>query len=147
MNFLICICRKKSTGFVAFDVNYGDDSDNESDDKIGEDEEITHFVGSKNIGAAHEKDNNQDNLEQAYIALWEDKIVQVYIRLLFGWIKRHLLWISIWRRLDSCWLIIMHYCFRIIQVSTLLWLQEIYIIDACVEHIKYRADIFSIRCF
>ena len=33
------------------------------------------------------------------------------------------------------------------QVSTLLWLQEIYIIDACVEHIKYRADIFSIRCF
>ena len=41
----------------------------------------------------------------------------------------------------------MHYCFRIIQVSTLLWLQEIYIIDACVEHIKYRADIFSIRCF
>ena len=24
-----------------------------------------------------------------------------------------------------------------IQVSTLLWLQEIYIIDACVEHIKY----------
>ena len=31
--------------------------------------------------------------------------------------------------------------------STLLWLQEIYIIDACVEHIKYRADIFSIRCF
>ena len=35
----------------AFDVNNGDDSDNES----GEDEEITHFVGSKNIGAAHEK--------------------------------------------------------------------------------------------
>ena len=33
----------------AFDVNNGDDSDNES----GEDEEITHFVGSKNIGAAH----------------------------------------------------------------------------------------------
>ena len=31
----------------------------------------------------------------------------------------------------------MHYCFRIIQVSTLLWLQEIYIIDACVEHVKY----------
>ena len=34
------------------------------------------------------KNNNQDNLEQAYIALWEDKIVQVYIiiniRLLFG---------------------------------------------------------------
>ena len=27
------------------------------------------------------KTNNQDNLEQAYIALWEDKIVQVYIRL------------------------------------------------------------------
>ena len=24
----------------------------------------------------------------------------------------------------------MHYCFRIIQVSTFLWLQEIYIIDA-----------------
>ena len=36
------------------------------------------------------KKNNQDNLEQAYIALWEDKIVQVYIRLLFGWIKRQL---------------------------------------------------------
>ena len=72
----------------AFDVNNGDDSDNES----GEDEEITHFVGSKNIGAPHEK-NNQDNLEQAYIALWEDKIVQVCIRLLFGWIKRQLLWI------------------------------------------------------
>ena len=35
----------------AFDVNNGDDSDNES----GEDEEITHFVGSKNIGAAHKK--------------------------------------------------------------------------------------------
>ena len=32
-------------------------------------------------------------------------------------------------------------------VSTFLWLQEIYIIDACVEHIKYRADIFSIRHF
>ena len=31
----------------------------------------------------------------------------------------------------------MHYCLRIIQVSTLLQLQEIYIIDACVEHIKY----------
>ena len=42
-----------------------------------------HFVGSKNIGAAHEK-NNQDNLEQAYIALWEDKIVQFYIRLLLA---------------------------------------------------------------
>ena len=69
----------------AFDVNDGDDSDNESDNESGEDEEITHFVGSKNIGAAHEK-NNQDSLEQAYIALWEDKIVQVYIRLLFGWI-------------------------------------------------------------
>ena len=70
----------------AFDVNNGDESDDES----GEDEQVTHFVGSKNIGAAHEK-NNQDNLEQAYIALWEDKIVQVYIRLLFGWIKRLLL--------------------------------------------------------
>ena len=34
------------------------------------------------------KKNNQDNLEQACIALWEDKIVQVCIRLLFGWIKR-----------------------------------------------------------
>ena len=66
----------------AFDVNNGDDSDNESDNECGEDEEMSHFVGSKNIGAAHEK-NNQDNLEQAYIALWEDKIVQVYIRLLF----------------------------------------------------------------
>ena len=77
----------------AFDVNNGDDSDNESDDESGEDEEVTHFVGSKNIGAAHEKNNNQDNLEQAYIALWEDKIVQVYIRLLFGWIKRQLLWV------------------------------------------------------
>ena len=76
----------------AFDVNDGDDSDNESDNESGEDEEITHFVGSKNIGAAHEK-NNQDSLEQAYIALWEDKIVQVYIRLLFGWIKKLLLWI------------------------------------------------------
>ena len=64
----------------AFDVNNGDDSDNES----GEDEEVTHFVGSN---------NNQDNLEQAYIALWKDKIVQVYIRSLFGWIKRQLLWI------------------------------------------------------
>ena len=39
----------------AFDVNNGDDSDNESDNESGEDEEITHFVGSKNIGAAHEK--------------------------------------------------------------------------------------------
>ena len=76
----------------AFDVNNGDDSDNESDNESGEDEEITHFVGSKNIGVAHEKNNNQDNLEQAYIALWEDKIVQVYIRLLFGWIKRQLLY-------------------------------------------------------
>ena len=28
------------------------------------------------------KKNNQDNLEQAYIALWEDKIVQVYIIIL-----------------------------------------------------------------
>ena len=72
----------------AFDVNNGDDSDNESDNESVEDKEITHFVGSQNIGAAHEKKtNNQDNLEQAYIALWEDKIVQVYIRLLFGWIK------------------------------------------------------------
>ena len=76
----------------AFDVNNGGDSDNESDNECGEDEEITHFVGSKNIDAAHEK-NNQDNLEQACIALWEDKLVQVYIRLLFGWIKRQLLWI------------------------------------------------------
>ena len=66
----------------AFDVNNGDDSDNESDNESGEDEEITHLVGSKNIGAAHEKNNNQDNLEQAYIALWEDKIVQVYIIIL-----------------------------------------------------------------
>ena len=41
----------------------------------------------------------------------------------------------------------MHCCFRIIQVSTFLWLQEIYIVDACVEHIKYTADIFSIRRF
>ena len=57
----------------AFDVNNGDDSGNES-----EDEEITHFVGSKNIGAAHEKKNNQDNLEQAYIALWEDKFILGY---------------------------------------------------------------------
>ena len=39
------------------------------------------------------KKNNQDNLGQACIALWEDKIVQVYIRLLFGRIKRQLLWI------------------------------------------------------
>ena len=39
------------------------------------------------------KNNNQDKLEQAYIALWEDKIVQVYFRFLFGWIKRQLLWI------------------------------------------------------
>ena len=76
----------------AFDVNNGDDNGNESYNESGEDEEITHFVRSKNIGAAYEKkNNNQDNLEQAYIALWEDKIVQVYIRLLFGWIKRQLL--------------------------------------------------------
>ena len=74
----------------AFDVNNGDDSGNESDNESGEDEEITRL--SKNFGAAHKK-NNQDNLEQAYIALWEDKIVQVYIRLLFGWIKRQLFWI------------------------------------------------------
>ena len=39
----------------AFDVNNGDDSDNECDNESGEDEEITHFVGSKNIDAAHEK--------------------------------------------------------------------------------------------
>ena len=66
LNFLIGICGKNLLVWWshAFDVNDGDDSDNES----GEDEEITHFVGSKNIGAAHEK-NNQDNLEQAYIAL------------------------------------------------------------------------------
>ena len=42
----------------AFDVNNGDDSD-ESDNESVEDEEITHFVGSKNIGAAHEKKNKQ----------------------------------------------------------------------------------------
>ena len=54
----------------AFDVNNGDDSDNESDNESGEDEEITHFVGTKNIGAAHEKNNNQDNLEQAYTLLF-----------------------------------------------------------------------------
>ena len=30
----------------AFDVNNGDDSDNESDNESAEDEEITHFVGS-----------------------------------------------------------------------------------------------------
>ena len=62
----------------AFDVNNGDNSGNESDNESGEDEEVTHFVGSKNIGAAHEK-NNQDNLEQAYIALWEDKILGYYL--------------------------------------------------------------------
>ena len=78
----------------AFDVNNGDDSGNESDNESGEDEEITHIVGSKNIGAAREKKTTvQDNVEQAYIVLWKDKIVQVYIRLLFGWIKRQLLWI------------------------------------------------------
>ena len=75
----------------AFDVNNGDDSDNESDNE-SEDEEITHFIGSKNIGAAHEK-NNQDSLEQVYIALWEEQCIYGYIRLLFGWIKRLLLWI------------------------------------------------------
>ena len=64
-------------------INIGDDSDNESHNECGEDEEIIYFVGSKNIGAANEK-NNQDNLEQAYIALWEDKIVQVYIRFFFA---------------------------------------------------------------
>ena len=32
---------------------------------VHEDEEITHFVGSKNIGAAQEKNNNQDNLHGA----------------------------------------------------------------------------------
>ena len=69
-------------------VNKGDDSDNESDNEIGEDEEITHFLGSKNIGAAHEKNNNQDNLEKAYIALWEDKIVQVYIIILGYYLAR-----------------------------------------------------------
>ena len=76
-NFLIWICRKNLLVWLshAFDVNNGDDSDNESDNECGEDEEIMHFVGSKNIGAAHEK-TNQDNLEQAYIALWEDKILQ-----------------------------------------------------------------------
>ena len=42
----------------AFDVNNGDKSGNESDNESGEDEEITHFVRSKNIGAAHEKINN-----------------------------------------------------------------------------------------
>ena len=36
-------------------------------------------------------------------------------------------------------------CFRIIHVSTLVWLQEIH--DACIEHIKCTVDIFSIRCF
>ena len=80
LHFLICICRKNLLVLLshAFDVNNEDDSDDESDNECGEDKEITHCVGSKNIGAAHEK-NNQDNLEQAYIALWEDKIVQVYI--------------------------------------------------------------------
>ena len=72
----------------AFDVNNGDDSDNESDNESGEDEEITHLVRSKNIGAVHEKNNNQDNLEQAYIALWEDKIVQVYIIILGYYLAR-----------------------------------------------------------
>ena len=88
----MCICRKNLLVWLshAFDVNNGDDSGNESDNESAEDEEITHL--SKNIGAAHKK-NNQDNMEQAYIALWEDKIVQVYIRLLFGWIKRQFLWI------------------------------------------------------
>ena len=70
----------------AFDVNNGDDSDNESDNESGEDEEI-HTFHDKN--SAHDKNNIQDNLAQAYIALWEDKTVQVYIRLLFGWIKNN----------------------------------------------------------
>ena len=52
-----------------FDVNNGDESGNESDNESGENEEITHSVPSKNIGASHEKTNNQDNIEQAYIAL------------------------------------------------------------------------------
>ena len=45
-NFLICICRKNLLAWLshAFDVNNGDDSDNESDNECGEDEEITHFV-------------------------------------------------------------------------------------------------------
>ena len=33
------------------------------------------------------------------------------------------------------------------SINTLMAAGNIYIIDACVEHIKYRADIFSIRCF
>ena len=68
----------------AFNVNNEDESGNGNDNESGEDEEITHFVGCKSIGAAHEKINDQDNLEQANIGLSEDKIVQVYIRLLFG---------------------------------------------------------------
>ena len=32
------------------------------------------------------------------------------------------------------------------SINTLM-AAEVYIIDACVEHIKYRVDILSIRCF
>ena len=65
----------------AFDFNNGDDSGNES-----EDEEITHFVGSKNIGAAHEKKKQPRYLGTSiHCSLGR----QVYIRLLFGWIKKN----------------------------------------------------------
>ena len=74
-----------------FDVNNGMIVVMKVITESGEDEEITHFVGSKNIGAAHKKTTTKITWNKH--ALIFGKTVQVYIRLLFGWIKRQLLWI------------------------------------------------------
>jgi hypothetical protein len=60
---------------------YGNEGDRpESGDQLSDEDEITHAVPFKCIGAAHEK-NYQHNLEQAYLALHgQDKQVNVRIR-------------------------------------------------------------------
>ena len=99
------------------DIKSGNESDDESDDESDKDEEITHSVPFKCIGAAHEN-NYQDNLEQAYIALQHDnRPVKVQLRPEpLNPLDKQAIAIDLDFGngcMGSCWL----YCFRTMQVS------------------------------
>ena len=124
------------------DIKSGNESDDESDDESDKDEEITHSVPFKCIGAAHEN-NYQDNLEQAYIALQHDnRPVKVQLRPepLNPLDKQA---IAIDLDFGNGWAHVGYIASELCKYLHPL-MNTGHIIDVYIEHIKYRVDFFRI---
>ena len=122
--------------------NDDDDDDNDDDDDASDkDEEITHSVPFKCIGAAHEQ-NYQHHLELAYLALKQNTPVKVHLRaeplnpLDPSAIAIDLDYGTGWCHVGYIASELCKYLHPLMVAGN--------IIDVCIQHIKYRVDFLKV---